>query len=165
MDGQFEGHPPAALADRSRAQHQGGAASITPRPAGGRRPNGIFVNVMNSINDGDSSVAGNSVRSISGAGIGDNTYVSTAMRENKQMKEYLRHIMMSKRPLRSQGKNARKRHCALFPDDLNNVFAIREYIRLRVFPYIKTKKTGWNAFSTSPKSICQRCFKRVCLKS
>ena len=28
---------------------------------------------------------------------------------------------------------------------------------------IKMKKTGWNAFSTSPKSICQRCIKRVCV--
>ena len=82
------------------------AASITPRPAGARRPNGIFVNAMNSINDGDSSVAGNSGSSISGAGTGDNTYVSTVMRKNKQMKEHLKHIMMSKRPHRSQGKNA-----------------------------------------------------------
>ena len=81
MDGQFEGPLPAALADRSRAQHQGVAASITPRPAGGRRPNGFIVNAMNSINDGDSSVAGNSVSLISGAGTGDNTYVSTVMRK------------------------------------------------------------------------------------
>ena len=27
------------------------------------------------------------------------------------------------------------------------------------------KKTGWNAFGTSPKAICQRCIKRVCIKS
>ena len=77
---------------------------------------------MNSINDGDSSVAGNSVGSISGAGMGDNTFVSTVIRENKQMKEHLKHIMMSKRPLCSQGKNAQKRHCALSPEDLINVF-------------------------------------------
>jgi len=81
MEGQFEGHPSAALADRSRTQHQGGAASITPRPAGVRRPNGIFVNAMNSINDGDLSVAVNSVSSISCAGTGDNTYVSTVMKK------------------------------------------------------------------------------------
>ena len=165
MDGQSEVPPPAALADRSRIQHQGVAASITPRPAGSRRPNGIYVNAMNSINDGDSSVVGNSVSPISGAGTGDNTFVSTVMRENKQMKEHLKLIMMSKRPHRSQGKNARKRHCSLSPEDLNNVFAIREYVRLKVFPYIKMKKTGWNAFSTSPKSICQRYVRRVCLKS
>ena len=142
MDGQSEVPPPAALADRSHIQHQGVAASITPRPAGGRRPNGIYVNAMNSINDGDSSVAGNSVSSISGAGTGDNTYVSMVMRENKQMKEHLKHIMMSKRPRRSQGKNAKKRHCSLSPEDLNNVFAIWEYVRLKVFPYIKMKKNA-----------------------
>ena len=112
MEGQFESRPSAALADRSCIQHQGGAVSITPRPAGGRRLNGIFVNAMNSINDGDLSVAGNSVSLISVVGTGDNTYVSTVMRENKQMREHLKHIMMSKRPLRSQGKNAQKRHCS-----------------------------------------------------
>jgi hypothetical protein len=40
---------------------------------GGRRPKGFIVNAMNSINDGDFSVAGNSVSSINGAGTGDNT--------------------------------------------------------------------------------------------
>ena len=161
MEGQNESCRSVDLTDRSHTQHQGVATSITPRPAGGRRPNGIYVNAMNAINDVDSSIAGNSVSSISGTGTGDNTYVSTVMKENKQMREHLRHVMMSKRPLRSQGKNARKRYCALSPEDLNNVFAIREYIRLIIFPYIKMKRTGWNMFSTSPKSICQRCIKRV----
>jgi len=120
---------------------------------------------MDSINDSDSSVAGNIIISISGAGTGDNTYVSKVMKENRQMKEHLRHIMRSKRPLRSQGKNARKRHCALSPEDLNNVFPIRGYIRLRVFPYIKMLRTGWNMFSTSPRSICQWWTKGVYLKN
>ena len=34
MEGQSEGPTPGALADRSRIQHQGVAASITPRPGG-----------------------------------------------------------------------------------------------------------------------------------
>ena len=42
MDGQFEGRLSAALADRSRTQHQGGAASITLRPAGGQAPKWHF---------------------------------------------------------------------------------------------------------------------------
>jgi len=65
------------------------------------------------------------------------------MKENRWMKEHLKHIMMSKRPNCAQGKNAWKRHHALCPEDLNNVFAIREYIKLVICPYIKMKKPGW----------------------
>ena len=82
MERQNKNHPLALLDDRSCIQHQGGSASIILPPTVGRCPNGIYLDAMNSINDGDWSVAGNSVSLISGTGTGDNTFESEVVRNH-----------------------------------------------------------------------------------
>ena len=44
-------------------------------------------------------------------------------------------------------------------EDLNNVTAIRNFVRKQVFPHYKLKEPGWNKWCVDPKSICKRCCK------
>jgi len=53
----------------------------------------------------------------------------------------------------ANGKNARRRHNKMSAEDLNNVQAIREFVRRQVFPHYKLKEPGSNKWCVEPKTI------------
>ena len=79
--------------------------------------------------------------------------------ENHRMRDELKIIYRCNRRQRAKGKNARRRHVKMSAEDLNNVQAIREFVRRKVFPFFKMKDPGWNKWSIDPKSISRRCCK------
>jgi len=50
-------------------------------------------------------------------------------------------------------------------EDLNNVQAIREFVRRKVFPHYKLKDPGWHKWCGEPKTISLRCCKITIRKS
>ena len=44
-------------------------------------------------------------------------------------------------------------------EDLNNVQAIREFVRRKVFSFYKFKDPGWHKWCVEPRSISKRCCK------
>jgi len=86
----------------------------------------------NAVNDCESLLMGNSVSLISAAGesIVDH---STLISKNSRMRYKLGTIASSSRCIHAKGKSARQRHHKISAEDLNNAFAIREFLRRSVF--------------------------------
>jgi len=62
--------------------------------------------------------------------------------KNHRMRDELKIIYRCNRRQHTKGENARRRHVKMSAEDLNNVQAIREFVRRRVFPFFKMKDPG-----------------------
>jgi len=114
--------------------------------------------VVNEVNDGDSigQSLSSSVHAATDSTVENNCVIS----DNYRVRDDLKNIARCNRCQHAKGKNAMWRHTKMSAEDLNNVHAIREYVRRKVFsPHYKLKDLGWNKWSVDPKSISRRCCK------
>ena len=121
-----------------------------------------IVRAANQVNDNDS--IGHSYSSVS-AGTDTTAQSIAVIRENERMRQELNEIKRRTRQKRAKGKHARKRHVKMSAEDLNNVQAIRNFVRKQVFPHYKLKEPGWNKWCVDPKSISKRWCKLTIRKS
>ena len=142
------------------ARHDGGGgpAHVNDlyQPAGVLAPTLEIVRAANQVNDNDS--IGHSFSSVS-AGTDTIAQSNAVIRENERMRQELKDINRLTRRQRAKGKHARKRHVKMSAEDLNNVTAIRNFVKKQVFPHYKLKEPGWNKWCVDPKSISKRCCK------
>ena len=95
-----------------------------------------IVRAANQVNDNDS--IGHSCSLVS-AGTDSTAQSNAVIRENERMRQELKDINRLTRRQRAKGKHARKRHVKMSAEDLNNVTAIRNFVRKQVFPHYKLK--------------------------
>ena len=98
-------------------------------------------------------MTGNNVSLISADGEGGSADNSILMSENAWMKEQLKHVMMNKRQMRAEVKYTRKRHQKLCLEDLNNAFAVWEFVRRTVFPHIKMRNQDGISLAVIRKAL------------
>ena len=103
-----------------------------PQPAVRAAPSLQVGQAANEVNDGYS--IGQSFSSVS-AGTYSTMENNFIMSENHRMRDKLKNIARCSRCQRAKGKNARRRHNKMSAEDLNNVHAIREFVRRKVFPH------------------------------
>jgi hypothetical protein len=121
-----------------------------------------IVQAANQVNDNDS--IGHSYSSVS-AGTESTVHNKFVISEKQRMRQELKEINRITRRQRAKGKHTRKRHAKMSAEDLNNVQAIRNFVRKQVFPHYKLKEPGWNKWCVDPKSISKRCCKLTIRKS
>ena len=114
------------------------------------------VRAANEVNDCDS--IGQRFSSVS-AGMDSTLNNNFVISENHRMRDELKDIYRFNRRQRAKGKNARRRHNKMSAEDLNNVQAIREFVRRKMFPFYKLRDPGWHKWCVEQKSISQRCCK------
>jgi len=91
------------------------------------------------VNDGDS--IGQSFSSVSTAA--DSTVENNfVVSENHMQRKGPTNIYRCNRRQYAKGKNDRRRHIKMSAEHLNNVQAIRELVRRKVFPHYKLKVPG-----------------------